>query len=27
MFKRFELGVKPVASYEIDKTFFDEFKN
>src|SRR6202158_2306553 len=27
MFKRFELGLKPVASYEIDKSFFDEFKN
>jgi hypothetical protein len=26
MFKRFELGLKPVASYEIDKSFFDEFK-
>jgi restriction system protein len=27
MFKTFELGLKPVATYEIDKSFFDEFKN
>ena len=27
MFKRFELGLKPVATYEIEKSFFDEFKN
>jgi len=27
MFKTFELGVKSVATYEIDKSFFDEFKN
>ena len=27
MFKTFELGLKPVGTYEIDKSFFDEFKN
>lgn len=27
MFKTFELGLKPVATYEIDKPFFDEFKD
>jgi restriction system protein len=27
MFKTFELGLKPVATYEIDKSFVDEFKN
>ena len=27
MFKRFELGLKPVTTYEIDESFFDEFKS
>jgi len=27
MFKKFELGVKPVATYAIEESFFDEFKN
>lgn len=27
MFKGFELGLKPVTTYEIDESFFDEFKS
>ena len=27
MFKKFELGVKPVATYAIEESFFEEFKN
>ena len=27
MFKKFGLGLKPVMTYEIDETFFEEFKN
>lgn len=27
MFKKYELGVKPVATYEIVESFFDEFKS
>jgi len=27
MFKRFELGLKPVTNHEIDESFFEEFKS
>jgi restriction system protein len=27
MFKKLELGLKPVKTYEIDKSFFEEFRN
>lgn len=27
MFKQYELGVKPVTTYEIAEPFFDEFKS
>lgn len=26
MFKELELGLKPVKTYEIDESFFDEFR-
>jgi restriction system protein len=27
MFKKYELGVRPVATYEIVESFFDEFRS
>jgi hypothetical protein len=27
MFERLELGLKPVAAFEIDESFFDEFRS
>jgi hypothetical protein len=27
MFERLELGLKPLAAFEIDESFFDEFRS
>ena len=27
MFKKFEFGLKPVKTYEIDESFFEEFRS